>query len=92
MATPDAIRSVIAKQTTVSGSIHALLTAVTNDPTGLAAAIEGDPQAWSDAVLANTPLAVETATPITGVGADTEEAFAPHKPKETPKAQHQDKR
>jgi hypothetical protein len=84
------IRLVIAKQTTVAGSLQALLRAIAStihegvakaDPSGLEAFadhIDADPKSWSDAVMANTPLANETVLPIQGVSPDVQEAFASH--------------
>lgn len=84
------IRLVIAKQTSVAGSLQALLRAIAStihegvakaDPSGLEAFadhIDADPKSWSDAVMANTPLANETVLPIQGVSPDVQEAFASH--------------
>jgi hypothetical protein len=98
------IRLVIAKQTTVAGSLQALLRAIAStihegvakaDPTALEAFadhIDADPKSWSDAVMANTPLANETVLPIQGVSPDVQEAFASHgseAAKPTPPAQQQ---
>ena len=84
------VRLVIAKQTTVAGSLQALMRAIANtmheavekgEPGALEAFadhIDADPKAWTDAVMANTPLAQETVLPISGVTPDTESAFATH--------------
>jgi hypothetical protein len=84
------IRLVIAKQSTVAGSLQALFRAISStihecvakgDPGSLEAFadhIDVDPKSWSDAVMANTPLAQETVLPIQGVSPDVQEAFATH--------------
>ena len=72
---PEDIRQVIAAQKTVPEGIMGLLRAVTSqcyaainaDDFGqikaLADSISNDPKAWSDAIMANTPHALETAGP-----------------------------
>ena|SRR5215475_11053030 len=72
-------RQVIAAQPTIAQSINALLMAVTKtieeamesgDPgavQALADSMSSDPKSWSDAVMANTPDAVLTASPLVGL-------------------------
>lgn len=76
MPNPTDIRLAIAAQPTVEQSVDALTRAVTariNQPvtdTGpdsahaLAVNMQDEPKAWSDAVLANTPMALQSATMV----------------------------
>jgi hypothetical protein len=73
MSNPSEIRLAIASQPTVEQSVNALIRAIANSinapvtDTGpdsahaLAAHMADDPKSWSDAVLANTPLASQSA-------------------------------
>ena len=84
------VRLVIAKQTTIAGSIQALLRAVCSvcgnalakgDPGAIQAFIDhidADPKSWSDAVMANTPQAQETVYPVENVPLEVQDAFRTH--------------
>lgn len=93
MSNAENIRLAIAAQPTIEQSISALLRAVANrlgapvTDTGpdsahaLATAITADPKSWSDAVLANTPLALQSAgaalpIPVSGNMDDTRATVA----------------
>lgn len=87
---PAEVRNVVNAQPTVAASVAALLTAVSGviqraldsaDPAMLkhfADAINADPKAWVDAVQANTPSAVLTATPFLAVPSDLQDVFTAH--------------
>ena len=62
---PETIRQAAAKQTTVGHSVVAMLDGIAaatahDGGQAWAKAYTTDPRAWADAVLANTPHAVET--------------------------------
>jgi len=62
---PETIRQVVAKHTTVAQSVVAMLDGIVaasaeDGGRAWAKAYTADPRAWADAVLANTPHAVET--------------------------------
>ena len=62
---PETIRQAVAKHTTVAHSVVALLDGIVaasaeDGAHAWAKAYTADPRAWSDAILANTPHAVET--------------------------------
>jgi len=92
----EGIRLVVQAQPTLVGSVAAVLQAVANvitdalknaDATKLQALADGinsDLGAWSFAVLANTPLAVQTAAPFQFVPGYLEAAFQTHAKQSAP--------
>lgn len=87
---PAGVRAVVAAQPTVAGSVAALVVGISGsmaqalkhaDPQGLqkfSEALGSDPKAWADAVLANTPDAVLTATSFLAVPGHLQEVFTEH--------------
>ena len=84
----ETLRLAVAQQPSVGQSVQALLQAVCSvigealekaDPSKLQAfcdAIGADPKSWSDAVVANTPDAVQSTAPFVGLPGHVQEAFA----------------
>jgi len=65
MPAPETLRQDVAKHTTVSRSVVAMLDGIAaataeDGAQAWAKAYTSDPRAWADAVLANTPHAIET--------------------------------
>ena len=79
---PEIIRLAVERQPTVGQSVVALLRGVAylcqhGKAEDFAKAFDANPKGWSDAVMANTPDAVETATLIAPVPAEAQAAMAP---------------
>lgn len=87
---PAEVRNVVAAQPTVAGGVAALLVGLTGvlsqalknaDPSSIQKLVDSlgsDTKSWADAVLANTPSAVETATQFLAVPSHLQEAFTQH--------------
>jgi hypothetical protein len=90
---PETLRQAVQRQPTIGQGIIALLRGIAYSSQhgggdALAKAIDADPKAWSDAVLANTPEAVETATTLAPVPSDVAAAVAPPQHAATAGAAH----
>jgi len=89
---PEEIRAAVAKQHTVAHSVIALLDGIVaasaeDGAQAWAKAYTADPRAWSDAILANTPHAIETTERAAPVSPAPEKK-APDKPNQHGHAAH----
>jgi len=80
--TPDSIRHAVEIQPTIGQGVIALIRGVAylcdnGEGETFSASVAQDEKAWSDAVLANTPQAMETATLVAPVPSDVADALAP---------------